>query len=283
MATLITGGGSQVGLRLAELLREAGKPVIFASRSGSRLPSGVPSVKFDWEDPSTFEAPFTTGQKIDNVYLLGPYEYDPLAKAKPFIDLAVKNGVKRFVILSGYSHLTERGPQSMQMGRIHTYLHEQGIDYVALRPTWFTENLARFYAKEIKEKNLIENVVEKGPVAFIAVEDIAQTAFKAITNVDSLPNREPILVGPDLVSFQDIAAIFAEVLGRKIEYRVITLEEGVKRYISMGVPEDFAPILTKFEKALDDGSDAQGAADPRALKGKVGIRAWIEKNKAVFI
>ncbi|KAJ3523903.1 hypothetical protein NMY22_g11234 [Coprinellus aureogranulatus] len=283
MATLITGGGSQVGLRLAELLREAGKPVIFASRSGSRIPAGIPSVKFDWEDPSTFEAPFALGQKIEYVYQLGPSDYDPLPKAKPFIDLALKNGVKRFVILSGSSHHVERGPDSKQMGRIHTYLHEQGIDYVALRPTWFTENLSRFYAKGIKENNLIENVVEKGPVPFIAVEDIAQTAFKAITNVDSLPNREPILVGPELVSYQDVAAILTEVLGRKIEYRVIPVEEGVRRYIALGVPENFAPILVQIEKALDDGLGGRTAADPRALKGKVGVREWVEENKAAFV
>ena len=55
----------------------------------------------------------------------------------------------------------------------------------------------------IKENNTIENIVEKGPVGFIAVQDIAEIAFKAITDVDSLPSREPILVGPELVSYQE--------------------------------------------------------------------------------
>jgi nucleoside-diphosphate-sugar epimerase len=90
MSTLIIGGGSQVGLRLAELLREAGKPVIFGSRSGARIPAGSPSVKFDWDDPATFDAAFALGQNIEYVYLLGPSrDPDPLIKVKPFIDLAV--------------------------------------------------------------------------------------------------------------------------------------------------------------------------------------------------
>ena len=58
----------------------------------------------------------------------------------------------------------------------------------------------------VRINNSIENVVEKGPVGFIAVEDIAQTALKAITNVESLPNREPILIGPELVSYQDVSS-----------------------------------------------------------------------------
>jgi hypothetical protein len=69
----------------------------------------------------------------------------------------------------------------------------------------YLENLSRYYAYGVEANNLIENVVEKGPVGFIAVEDIAATAFKAITDVESLPSREPILVGPDLVSYQDVS------------------------------------------------------------------------------
>ena len=139
MSTLILDGGSQVGLRLAGLLREAGKPVIFGSRSGARLPAGSPSVKFDWDDPATFEMAFTLGQNIDYVYLIGPSRApDPLVKVKPFIDLAVTKGVKRFIVLSAAGSFTEKGPDSTSTGRVHTYLDDQGLDYVVLRPTWFS-------------------------------------------------------------------------------------------------------------------------------------------------
>ncbi|TEB20036.1 ergot alkaloid A [Coprinellus micaceus] len=282
MATLITGGGSQIGLRLFELLGEAGKPVIFASRSGSRLPAGVPSVKFDWEDPTTFEAPFALGQQIDYVYILAPNTSDPLTPVKPFIDLAVAKGVKRFVLLSGAGAEADVGPKAQHVGKVQTYLHDKGLDYVALRPTWFTENLYRLYGPDIKGKNLIENVVEKGPISFIAVEDIAQTAFKAITDVESLPTREPILVGPERVSYQDVAASFSKALGREIKYNIISIEEKVQQYVQFGRPEQLAHLLVAIEKELDDGSDGRLVADPRALKGKVGVSEWIEKNKALF-
>ncbi|TEB27519.1 ergot alkaloid A [Coprinellus micaceus] len=284
MSTLILGGGSRVGLRLAELLREAGKPVIFGSRSGARIPAGSPSVKFDWDDPATFDAAFALGQNIEYVYLLGPSRSpDPLIKVKPFIDLAVSKGVKRFIVLSAGGLFTEKGPDSRGMGKVHTYLDDQGLDYVVLRPTWFSENLSRYYAYGVKANNLIENVVEKGPVGFIAVEDIAETAFKAITTVESLPNREPILIGPELVSYQDVAAILTGVLGREITYKVISVEENIIRYMQLGLPEDFVKFLAHVEKSLDDGFDVGLASDPRAVRGKLGIREWIEKNKAAFL
>ena len=34
---------------------------------------------------------------------------------------------------------------------------------------------------------------------------------------------------------------------------------------------------------MDDGADERTAADPRAIKGKVGVREWIEKNKEAFV
>ena len=142
MATLITGGGSQTGLQLAALLCEAGRPVIFASRSGSRLPADIPSVRFDWDDPSTFEAPFALGQQIDYVYLLVPRALNPLPQVRPFIDLVATKGVKRIVLLSGAGSILDAGPESFSTGNVHTYLREKGFDYVALRPTWFAGMLA---------------------------------------------------------------------------------------------------------------------------------------------
>jgi hypothetical protein len=80
-----------------------------------------------------------------------------------------------------------------------------------------------------------------------------------------------------------VAAILAEVLGREIIYKVISVEEKIKRYVQMELPEDYSSVLVQIEKTLDDGFDVKNAADPRAVKGKVGIREWIEKNKAAFV
>ena len=137
MTTLITGGASATGVALAQLLKAAGKDVLFASRSGQRIPEGFDHVKLDWSDPATFDL-FSTGRDIQYVYLLVAGVWDPLPQVKPFIDLALEKGVKRIVFLSASGKKTERGPASIGLGQVRTYLHGQGIDYVALRPTWFS-------------------------------------------------------------------------------------------------------------------------------------------------
>lgn len=139
MTTLITGGGSATGTALAKLLRAAKRDVLFASRSGNRIPEGYDHIKFDWADSSTFENPFASGRDIQYVYLLlAGSGWDPVPVVKPFIDFAAEKGVKRFVVLSASGQETEKGPESMSLGKVHTYLDQKGVDYVALRPTWFS-------------------------------------------------------------------------------------------------------------------------------------------------
>jgi festuclavine dehydrogenase len=136
MSTLLTGGTSQIGLAIAKRLEAAGKDVIFGARTPSKVPSEYKHVLLDWSDPSTFKNPFnSTEYQIDNVYILPPpIIVDVLEITKPFIDLAIEKGVKKFVLLS--ATIFEKG--GVVTGKIHEYLDSKpNIDYFVLRPTWF--------------------------------------------------------------------------------------------------------------------------------------------------
>ncbi|KAF6743428.1 ergot alkaloid A [Ephemerocybe angulata] len=282
MSTLITGGGSQTGIALAKLLRASGHPILFASRSG-RVPDGFESVKLDWSDPSTYEEAFKApGHEVQYVYLQFGGIYDPLPAAKSLIELAVKRGAKRFVLMSASGESTEKGPNSFSTGAVHTYLDAQGLDYVALRPTWFIENFLNLYGKGIKEHNVIETSIPTGRIPFIGVDDIAQTAFDAIVNVEKLPNKEPILVGADLLSYPEVAEALTKSLGRAITHVTITKEELTNRYLAFGLPELYAKHLAMVCEKAENGAEEEHLNDPRTIIGKVGTREWIEKHKEAF-
>lgn len=137
MSILLTGGTGKTAIRLARLLQAANKRTILASRKGD-APAPFTAVKFDWHDPATFENPFAVDPKIESVYLISPAgAADVFAPMKPFIDLAVQKGVKRFVLLSASS--IEPGGQAT--GKVHEYLVKLGVDYFVIRPTWFMGTL----------------------------------------------------------------------------------------------------------------------------------------------
>jgi hypothetical protein len=143
--------------------------------------------------------------------------------------------VKRFVLISG----TDAVKGGAEMGAVHGYLEKVAlqkrgsVDYVTLRATWFTgelidltnsfttftmdceltsdtDNLGRGQYVHIKERDEIITPLPTARVPFIAVEDIAQAAFDAIVYEGYIdPEDEaksgPILIGPDLVSYDEVS------------------------------------------------------------------------------
>lgn len=81
MAILITGGTGKNYSRVARLAKDAQVPFLIASRKGEDGVPGMPTVKFDWFDSSTFENrfqyKFANGEKITAVYLVLPPSRDP--------------------------------------------------------------------------------------------------------------------------------------------------------------------------------------------------------------
>jgi festuclavine dehydrogenase len=136
-AVLLLGGTGKVASRIAPLLSAAKYVVLLASRSGS-VPKTMPNcsgIKFDWDDPGTYNAPFE--QPISAIFLVGPPSLDSFSRMKQFIDLARSKGVNRFVQLS--ASITDAG-DGPEMGKTSDYLRHlntDGLEYAILRPTWF--------------------------------------------------------------------------------------------------------------------------------------------------
>lgn len=112
MAILVTGGTAKTSVRLAALLQDAGLSFLMAARRPDAVPVGLPKVKFDWSDESTWTAPFAHafpgGEAISAAYVVIGGGADPITPVNKFVDFAFKeHNVKRFVLCAGGS--TEPG------------------------------------------------------------------------------------------------------------------------------------------------------------------------------
>ena len=221
MTILVTGGTGKTGIPLSRLLKKANLSVLIASRSGT-APGGYKGVKFDWFDEKTFENPFKADSNIDRVYLVVPSVIDGSDVVKPFIDLAISKGVKRFVLLTATQ--IEIGSATLT-GKVHEYLVNSKVDYAVLRPTWFMrkclfnkkipirqnterknvffffiENFGTMFVQNIRDKNEIYSVAKDGRIPFVSVEDVAQAAVDALVSKKS-PNKDYYIVGPELFTY----------------------------------------------------------------------------------
>src|SRR5262249_13581266 len=132
--TLVLGATGKTGRRVVQRLTARGFPVRAGSRSAS--------APFDWEDRTTW-VPALNG--VGAVYVT--YYPDVAVPGAAdvvgdFAKLAVDNGVRRLVLLSGRGEdgavLAERAVQA------------SGADWTVLRSSWFSQNFSEgFFVDQV--------------------------------------------------------------------------------------------------------------------------------------
>ncbi|OAS99920.1 ergot alkaloid biosynthetic protein A, variant [Blastomyces dermatitidis ER-3] len=310
MTILLLGGRGKTTRRLASILSTCAPEVPFLVASRTSSPSSpYKHVKFDWFDESTWAQPFNavstsasasavrtefqySSSPITGVYIVGPPILDMVPLMKRFIDFARGRGVRRFVLLS--SSVLERG--GFAMGQVHDYLAgleengvkeaeaeaeaEGGIEWAALRPSWFMENFSEGqHLLSIKEESKIYSATGEGRVPFVSAEDIARVAFRALT--DARPhNTEHLILGPELLSYDDLADILSSVLGRTIAHVKLSEAELAARMEStLGIPQDYAQMLAVLETNIKNGEEDRMNDDVEKVTGK-GPRRFRDFSEA---
>ncbi|KAK0244292.1 hypothetical protein EDD85DRAFT_945603 [Armillaria nabsnona] len=270
MTILITGGTGKTGSRPARHLLDANCPVLFTSRKGV-VPEPFKGLKFDWYDPSTFGNPFATDPNIDRIYIVAP-------------DGGRAGGNKggESVRLLSATTLEAGGPA---MGKVHEYLLSLQVDYAILRPSWFYGNSSPYLRTPVEvllpENNTIITASADGKLGFVSADDTADLAFEALTDAKS-HNTDHILTGPELLAYDDVAQILTDILGRKITHTRISVGELKDRYISFGLPEDFATLLSSMDELNASGVEERIFGTPGKVTGKRTLRDFVETNKDSF-
>ena len=247
--TLVVGGRGKTGRRVAQRLEARGVPVRVASRSGSP--------PFDWDDQATW-APAL--QDVASVYLT----YYPdlavpgaAATVGSFAKLAVENGARRVVLLSG------RGEKEAQLSE--QAVQDCGADWTIVRSSWFAQNFTESFMLEPVLAG--EVALPAGDVGepFIDAEDIADVAVAALTE-DGHSGQLYEVTGPRLLSFADAVAEIAKASGREIGYVPVSPDQFVAALTAQDVPAEYVWLLEYlFSEVLDGRNAYLGDGVQRAL------------------
>ncbi|MCJ1441436.1 MAG: hypothetical protein MMC23_001923 [Stictis urceolatum] len=283
MTILITGSSGKTSSRLAPLL-PASHPPLIASRTGKPSKGGHATVRFDWLDSSTYELPFEHEQvkesPITGVYLVAPPVMDPQKYMNDFITFAKGKGVKRFVLLSSES-IGAGGPL---MGEVHQFLIDNVEEWCVLRPSWFMENFSEAqHLLTIKNEGKIYSATSTGKVPFVSTSDIAAVGARALSDEQS-HNTDHIILGPELLTYDDAAKIFTDNLARKIEHVNLSAEDRAKKLMEGGLDEEYAQLLAALDVAIANGAtnhmndvvERVMGRPPKRLKAFVreNVRVW---------
>ncbi|KAF2260931.1 NAD(P)-binding protein [Lojkania enalia] len=274
MTILVTGSVGKTSIRLASLLKSGNIPYIIATRRDS-IPNH-PATKFDWLDESTWANPFKDAT-ISAAYLVPPDNVEPAPIVNKFIDYAISNGAHKFVFLGGSS--TQKG--GMYVGTVWSHLEEIGAQFAFLRPTWFMENFSESqHWRSIKEESQFYTAAEDGKIPFVSADDISEAAFCFLTGKKEFENRDYMILGPALLSHDEIAVILSNVLGRPIRHVRKSQEEMVEHYTKLGITPLFANFLSALETYARAGSEASFENSLEAIIGRRGVsfKEWASEQ-----
>ncbi|QBY00420.1 ergot alkaloid biosynthesis protein [Rhodophyticola sp. CCM32] len=272
---LVTGGTGTTGGRVSAQLSERG----LRYRVATRTPSAADQIRFDWTVETTWPAAL---EDIKSIYLVAPSGVaEPLPVMTPFMELAIRSGVKRFVLLSA-SSLEAGGPM---MGAVHAWLRDHAPEWVVLRPTWFMQNFSDGqHLATIRDEGAIYTATDEGRIGFIDAEDIAAVAVEALTKPECV-SGDIILTGPAALSYDAVAQTLSDALKHPVKHHHLSVDELAARHMDQsGLPEPYARTLAQIDAAIAAGSeDRVTDAVPRmAGRPAHALEEFIAANSGVW-
>ena len=277
---LLVGGTGTVGREIVKGLVARGLVPRVLSRdpekARSLLGASVEMMSGDLMQPASLTEAL---RGVDVAYLATAPGPELAEQEGNFIDAARDARVRRLVKLSGYG--TDQATDRIHRGHAlsEQRVKSSGLDYVILQPVMFMSNLL-WESASIKQ-GTIASAFGEGRMSFVDERDVADVALVALTT----PGRVDAawaFGGPQALSYDDVAATFSRVLGRRVHH--LRLDESRFREAAAALP-DFV-----IEAIVSSATMAQAGkyeVPDRVIQERLGRRgrsleSWIAGHRSAF-
>jgi uncharacterized protein YbjT (DUF2867 family) len=233
--TLVLGGTGKTGRRIAERLRERGRPVRIGSRTGE-LP-------FDWNDDSTWARAIEGARAAYISYFPDLAAPGAASAVGAFAELATTSGVRRLVLLAG------RGEAEAQTAE--RAVQAAAPQATVVRASWFAQNFSEDFLLEPILAGDVALPVDSIEEPFVDANDIADVATAALTE-DGHEGRLYEVTGPRLLTFQQAIEEIAAATGRDLRFTKVAIDVYAAALEEVGLPADvIALVRYLFTEVLD--------------------------------
>ncbi len=263
---VITTPTGLIGHQVLEHVLDSGEALRVIVRDPSRL---APEVRERVEiaegshaDPDVVDEAFAGA---DAVFWLAPP--DPRAESveAAFLDFTrlaaeafKRHQVKRVV---GVSALGRGTPWAAHAGYVSGSLAmddligSTGVSYRALTNPSFMDNILR-QADAIKDQSMFFSPISGDRhLPVVATRDTAAVATRLLLDETWNGVEEVPVLGPEDLSFNDMAEIMSEVLGKPVRFQQIPFQAYKARFAEFGMSEAMAQGMTDMAAAKNEGLD----------------------------
>jgi NAD(P)H dehydrogenase (quinone) len=280
---LITGATGKTGGEVTRQLLAKGTPVRVFVRDPSKLSDDLAQAELatgDLADKAAVEAAVEGITKAVLVVSNGEQQFELESQ---FTDCAAAAGVEHLLYLSSMESTpgTTNAITSMHVAA-EDHIRASGMHWTMIRPTFFMQNLLGS-ARTMKEKDIISLPVGAGKIAATDMRDAASVMAAVLTSNAAHWDQSYDLTGPELMTMDEVAATFSNVLGREIRYVEQPLEE-FRTYLSQFLPPWRVNAVCEEFEAIANGSVDHTTDNVSSILGReaTSVGQFIRDHLAIF-
>jgi len=240
---VVTGITGNVGGEVARTLLAAHHPVRAVVRDAPKAAvwanRGCELALADIDDAAALSSAF---RGAEGVFVLVPPSFDPApgfaeahARGATLRSAIEASRPERVVYLSTIGAQSPRSNLLTQHGIIEQALGDVSSPITFLRPAWFMEN-SRWDVASARDRGVIASFLQPldKPVPMVSTNDIGRTAAGLLQ--ETWTGRRVVeLEGPDSVTPNQIAAVFANLLGHPVIAEAVPREKWESLFLEQGM------------------------------------------------
>jgi uncharacterized protein YbjT (DUF2867 family) len=195
---------------------------------------------------------------------------------RPACDALRHHGVKRVVGISALGHGVARNAGLVSASlAMDDLIASTGVNYRSLAMPSFMDNILRQVEPIKKQGMFFLPISADRKLPTCATRDIAAVAASLLLDPSWSGQDSVAVLGPEDLSFNDMAQIMSQVLGKSVHYQQIPSEAYKARLTGFGMSEAMAQGVIDMMAAKNAGLDN---AEPRtpASTTPTSFRQWCE-------
>jgi uncharacterized protein YbjT (DUF2867 family) len=284
---VITTPSGQIGNQVLANLLDSGEALRAIDRDPSELPAEIRErveiVEGSHGDAAVVATAFAGADAV--FWLMPPDPHAPSVEAayvgftRPAAAAFKRQGVKRIV---GVSALGRGTPWADRAGFVigslamDDLIASSSVAYRALCNPSFMDNIARQVAAIANQGLFFSPIDGERKLPTVATRDIAAAAARLLldgswSGVDEVP-----LLGPEDLSFNDMAEIMSEALGEEVCFQQTTFEAYKNQFLGFGMSDAMAQGQTDMARAKNEGIDNAVQRTPENAT-PTSFRQWSEE------
>lgn len=280
---LLTGVTGKTGGEAARQLLAKKVPVRAVVRNEAKAAdlkaAGAELVVGDLADPAIVRKALAG---VDKALLVLPNGKTQEAVEKQFTDLAKAAGLKHLVKMSSMEAVPHaETPIPRAHWAVEEYIRASGLPWTMVKPNFFMQNLLTS-AASIKAQGRFSLPMGDGTTGMADIRDIAAVCVEVLTG-QGHAGKSYEITGPEVLTFYDAADRFSEVLGRRIEYVPMPMDQFRERMKNVLEPWHLNAVCELFREIAEIGLD-HTTDTFRKLTGRdpISLRQFIQDYRTVY-